>query len=166
MEKNSNIDPHLVFNANITLMELRSKGVKALGDIPMMDLLSMLRNTCLETAKDSLDESWGVGYALVAERIHHAMEALALAEMPADTLRSSITGTYTFDGLNKLLHPIAWNSNVDAMTRQEQEKDLAALVSEAKDAIDGVVVAVEIQAGKIVGLLTSQEAISSEINSY
>ena len=85
MEKTLNINPHTVFNANTTLTELRIKGAKAIGDIHMMDLLSMLRNTCLEIAKDSLedslDESCGTDYAIVAERIHDAMETLALVEL-------------------------------------------------------------------------------------
>jgi hypothetical protein len=70
------------------------------------------------------------------------------------SLRTNVTGTYTLDTIRNLSWPVAWSGTVDEATRREQEADLAELVREALDVIDGDVVAVEIQAGKIVGLLT------------
>jgi hypothetical protein len=70
------------------------------------------------------------------------------------SLRTSVTGTYTLDTIRTLSRPVAWAGTVDAATRRDQEADLAELVRDSLDAIDGTVVAVEIQAGKIVGLLT------------
>jgi hypothetical protein len=69
------------------------------------------------------------------------------------TLRSSIAGTYTLEGLRSLSRPIAWSAHVDPAIRKEQEEALAELVEEADQALNDSCEAVEIEAGQIVGIV-------------
>jgi hypothetical protein len=70
------------------------------------------------------------------------------------TIRNSINGTFDYRGLAALNHPIAWQGTVSAEERARQEADLAALLSDAREAIDASGGhSVEIKNGEIVATI-------------